>query len=297
MMGSPFDQDYQGMVREKILSSCPVTVGDIKNANLLFGPDLAGVRGKTVTTKPEHVVTDYMEVPKDFPDTHGVVKMTADVMFVNGLPFLATATRDINLVTIEFAATITAKNLSKLINRVVAVYTKAGLKVITTMIDNKFGKMQDLVPTVVVNRKGTCGRNRKEDTSNEGESNRNHKYHAMQEAAEDDRDWITSFCDDVAELFSCGRRDIAKVEPKRVSEASHVRRQVALQDAFRGVLQSAWLTSADKYNAEENLRCDLSGADGKFAEYLQVLLSGHGQEVGEKELHENAHPGLCEKKE
>ena len=42
-------------------------------------------------------------------------------------------------------------------------------------------------------------------------------------------------------------------------------------------------------------RCDLSGADGNFAGYLQVFLSGHEQEVGEKELHGNALPEFCDK--
>ena len=72
-------------------------------------------------------------------------------MFVNGLPFLITLSRAINLVTIEFASTRTAANLTRLLNRVVQVYATAGLKVQTVMMDMEFQCLQPLMPQVVVN--------------------------------------------------------------------------------------------------------------------------------------------------
>ncbi|KAL3821708.1 hypothetical protein ACHAXA_003266 [Cyclostephanos tholiformis] len=54
-------------------------------ANDIFGPDLATIRGKTVRHSPERVVTDYVEIPRDFIEKHYRVTIVADVMFVNSI--------------------------------------------------------------------------------------------------------------------------------------------------------------------------------------------------------------------
>ena len=39
------------MWREKLLPNFPITTHDITNSNVMFGPDLAGVRGMTEIKK------------------------------------------------------------------------------------------------------------------------------------------------------------------------------------------------------------------------------------------------------
>ena len=46
MIGNPTDKEFKGMVCEKLITNCPVTVQDAENANHIFGPDLANLRGK-----------------------------------------------------------------------------------------------------------------------------------------------------------------------------------------------------------------------------------------------------------
>jgi hypothetical protein len=55
MIANPTEREFAGMVREQLLTNCPVTVRDIDNANRIFGPDLANLRGKMTRTKPERV--------------------------------------------------------------------------------------------------------------------------------------------------------------------------------------------------------------------------------------------------
>ena len=52
--------------------------------------------------KTEHVRVDYVEIPRDLVDMHKYVTLVANMMFVNGLPFLVTLSRGISLVTIEY---------------------------------------------------------------------------------------------------------------------------------------------------------------------------------------------------
>ncbi len=48
---------------------------------------------------------DYVKIPRDLVDMHKYVTLVADVMFVNGLPFLVTSTRGISLVNRIFTIT------------------------------------------------------------------------------------------------------------------------------------------------------------------------------------------------
>jgi hypothetical protein len=111
MIGNPTEREFEGMVREKLIANCPVTVRNIQNAHQFFGLNLANLRGKTTRTKPEHVRADYVNIPRYFMDLHKYVTIVADVMFVNGLPFLVTSSRGISLVTIKFLPSRTAKQL------------------------------------------------------------------------------------------------------------------------------------------------------------------------------------------
>ncbi len=62
MIANPTEKEFAGMVRERLLTNCPVTVRNVDNANRIFGPDLANLRGKTTRTKPEHVRVESSEV-------------------------------------------------------------------------------------------------------------------------------------------------------------------------------------------------------------------------------------------
>ncbi len=150
-MGNPTDKEFKGMVHERFITDCPVTVQDVENANCIFGLDLANFRGKTIRTKLEHVRIEYVQIPWDFVELHKNVTLVADVMFVNGLPFLVTSSRGISLVTIEYLKSRTAKRLIDTLERVTHIYGKAGFIVQTALMDMEFEKLRDKLPNVILN--------------------------------------------------------------------------------------------------------------------------------------------------
>ena len=101
MVAVPTEAEFKKMVSSKSLSDCPVTVDDVANARAIFGPDRAGLRGKTVRQKPDRVEPEYTRIPRDFYELQKFVKLTADVMIVNGLPFLTTLSRNIRFGTVR----------------------------------------------------------------------------------------------------------------------------------------------------------------------------------------------------
>jgi hypothetical protein len=78
-----------------------------------------------------------------FFEMHKYVTLVADIMFVNGLPFLVTSLRGISLVTIEYLKSRTAKRLIHTLERVIRIYGKTGFIVQTALMDMEFEKLRD----------------------------------------------------------------------------------------------------------------------------------------------------------
>jgi hypothetical protein len=151
MLGHPTDCDFLGMVHGSMISNCPVTVNAVQNAHQIFGPDLAGIRGRMVRRPPESVTTDYVQIPRTILERHQLVTLAVDVMFVNGVPFLVSMDRGLNLVTAEFTPSRTAKQLAAGITRMIDLYSRGGFQVGMVLMDNEFDKLRNLVPILAIN--------------------------------------------------------------------------------------------------------------------------------------------------
>ena len=65
-------------------------------------------------------------------------------MFVNGIEFLVTLSRDIILYTCEHIPTRTAKQLSKSLRRIVNIYARGGFSICIIMMDREFEKIKEV---------------------------------------------------------------------------------------------------------------------------------------------------------
>jgi hypothetical protein len=138
-----------------MISNCPVTPNAVQNAHRIFGSDLAGVRGQTVRQPPDSVTTNYIQILCALLERHQWVTLAVNVMFVNGVPFLVSVARGLNLVTAEHMPTRTAKQLAAGIVRVMDLYSHGGFQVGMVLMDNEFEKLQNLVPVLAVNTTAT----------------------------------------------------------------------------------------------------------------------------------------------
>ena len=87
-MGLPSMHDFKELIRNNMLLNCPVTIEDVKNCEQIFGAPVASLKGKTTRQKPDIVTTDYFEVPKDILHRHKNVILSADIFYVQRIPFL-----------------------------------------------------------------------------------------------------------------------------------------------------------------------------------------------------------------
>jgi hypothetical protein len=138
MLGHPMDCKFLGMVRLNMISNSSITKNTIKNDILIFGPDLTGVRGRTVRRPPKLVSINYMQMSRMILDWNRVVMLAVDCIFVNGVPFLFSMSRRLNLITAKNTPSQTAKNLAAGINCIMELYAKGGFQVGIVLMDNKF---------------------------------------------------------------------------------------------------------------------------------------------------------------
>ena len=95
---------------------------------------------------------DYVDVPMDPLKSHKFVTLVADLMFVNGAPFLIAMSRGIKFVTVEYIPTQTSKQLSKYLKRVITIYSRNIMIVKTVLMDMGFNKdIYELTENVAVN--------------------------------------------------------------------------------------------------------------------------------------------------
>jgi hypothetical protein len=98
------------------------------------------------------VVTDYVEITRQFLSIHDYVTLVVDVMFVNSIPFLDLASCSVNLITIEHAPPPQmASSLGALLLCIVRVYAKAGFTVSIIIMNYELEKVRDHVPSVNIN--------------------------------------------------------------------------------------------------------------------------------------------------
>jgi hypothetical protein len=129
MIGSPLDREFRKMVSKRLIPNCPITVKSFDDSKSIFGPDLAGVRGRTTRSKPAHIHVEYLQIPRSIVDRSQEVILAVNVMFVDEVPFLVSVARGINLITAEFTPVRTAKNLAANITHILQVYVRGGFKV------------------------------------------------------------------------------------------------------------------------------------------------------------------------
>ncbi len=156
MIANPTEREFTRMVCEQLLTNCPVTVRDVDNANQIFGPDVANLRGKMTRSKPNCVQVEYVQIPQDFLQLHKYIMLVADVIFVNGLSFLVISLRDLSLVTIEHLPSRTAKRLVHTLKRVFKIYATARFVLQTALMDMEFEKLRNMMPHVVLNTMAAC---------------------------------------------------------------------------------------------------------------------------------------------
>ena len=122
-------QDLTTAVNNQQILNCPITRKDIKMADLIYGPPLASLKGKTTCRSEGHVHVEISPVPPDILHRYHNVTIDAGIMYVNQTKFFVTISRHIQFATAEVMKEASNNAMARCVDHVLATYLKQGFKV------------------------------------------------------------------------------------------------------------------------------------------------------------------------
>jgi hypothetical protein len=149
-LGYPSSKDFKWVIQSNQIRDCPVTVQDVDNAHTIWGKNIAALKGKNTRTKPIHVAGNFVKVPKEFLKLHQSVYMTADILFVNKIPFFLTLSRQICFTTVNHLADRKIATIFKAFKEIYQLYYSRGFRVTLLHVDNEFAPLKALIQEMPV---------------------------------------------------------------------------------------------------------------------------------------------------
>ena len=124
IFGYPSQKKIYRMVRT--INSCSVRIQDVCNTNNICGYDVPTLNGKTVLQKPEHVQTEYIEIPDSLRERTGKLMVSDDVMFVTNIPFVVSFSSGVNFKMVEYVSQRLKTALANYIVKIFQFYKNNG---------------------------------------------------------------------------------------------------------------------------------------------------------------------------
>jgi hypothetical protein len=142
-IGRPSTKEFIRIVNGNMLPDCPISRADILAAEHIFGPEVGSLKGKTTRRRPHAIGNEVTSIPPVIMERYRDVTISADLMYINGIAFLVTASRKIHFGTVEALNSRSTPTLSKAIGSVAAIYRRAGCRVTMALMDGEFEPLRD----------------------------------------------------------------------------------------------------------------------------------------------------------
>ena len=152
-IGRPDEVEFQKILQQNLIRNCPVTPTDAKRALLIYGPDIAVLKGKTTRSAAAPRVPTFVSatIPAPILEHHRQVTLCADVFFVQGLPFFHTISRGIGFRTAHSIPDRSRPTFMKVLRKVIHMYETRGLEICDIHSDNELECVRASLLPIVLN--------------------------------------------------------------------------------------------------------------------------------------------------
>ena len=100
ILGTPSLDNYKAIIRANMIRNCPVTITDIDNAERIYGPSVAALKGKSTRKTPKPIVDDVIDIPPEIKMKRSI-ELCIDTMYINGEPMLTSIDKHIRYRTLS----------------------------------------------------------------------------------------------------------------------------------------------------------------------------------------------------
>jgi len=127
------------------IKDSPVTIDDVDVAVSIWGKNISKLKGATTRTKSIPVKRDYLKIPKEFLKLHQQVFLTADIFFVNKIPFFLSLSRKICFTAVNHLANRTVPHIFKAFKEIYQFYLQRGFRITVVHADGEFAPLKALI--------------------------------------------------------------------------------------------------------------------------------------------------------
>jgi hypothetical protein len=147
-LGRPSMKDFKWIIRSHQIKDSPVTVQDVEVATSIWGKNIPALKGKTTRSKSTPVAKDYVKVPKELLKLHQEVFLTADIFFVNKIPFFLTLSRKICFTAVNHLANRTVPHIFKAFKEIYQYYLQRDFHITVLHVDGEFAPLKTMIETI-----------------------------------------------------------------------------------------------------------------------------------------------------
>lgn len=145
-LGRPSQKHFEFLLRNKLITDCPLTADNAKRAVEIYGPDIGALNGKMKNRKAAHVPSI---TPISAPDLifkhHQYITLSINIFYIQGIPFLHTISRKIQFRTAMYLPDRRKGTILQHLRVVLSLYTDRGFIIRDIHADLEFACMrQDL---------------------------------------------------------------------------------------------------------------------------------------------------------
>ena len=144
----PSNTDLKWLIKHNQIKKCEVSGRNIDTAQEIWGKYISALKGKTVQGKPNVVASDCIKIPKDIANFKKKVFLTADIFFVNGMPFFISLSWKIDFTVVSHLKGRTAAIIFDAFKAIFRFYLQQGFRIQIVHEDGEFGELKDLIQNI-----------------------------------------------------------------------------------------------------------------------------------------------------
>ena len=138
VLGYPLVVDLKTIIKMNVIWDNPITESDIELMEHLYRPNIPTIKGKTTRQHSHKLVSNMVSIPHELHYTQHNVCLYIDIMYVNGMPFLTTISKNIMFCKAMWVADHTAPTIASLVESILKLYQWASFQFIEVCTNCKF---------------------------------------------------------------------------------------------------------------------------------------------------------------